>query len=128
MRSPSSLNTQPWNVYVVTGEPLERIRAENTRRNLERIPSTREFRGMENYEGVHRERQVGIAKQLFGARCIARADQHKRPDWVLRGLRQLVAPARIVVPYDRVLVGSDLAPFACGRVRTTGTGGLRDSG
>src|SRR3546814_7215261 len=56
MRSPSSLNTQPWNFYVVTGEPLERIRAENTRRNLERIPSTREFRGMENYEGVHRER------------------------------------------------------------------------
>src|SRR3546814_20654414 len=24
MRSPSSLNTQPWNFYVVTGEPLER--------------------------------------------------------------------------------------------------------
>ncbi|HZG33160.1 MAG TPA: nitroreductase family protein, partial [Sphingopyxis sp.] len=45
MRSPSSLNTQPWNFYVVTGDPLERIRAENTRRNLERIPSTREFRG-----------------------------------------------------------------------------------
>src|SRR3546814_10846777 len=88
MRSPSSLNTQPWNFYVVTGEPLERIRAENTRRNLERIPSTREFRGMENYEGVHRERQVGIAKQLFGAMGIARDDKPKRTDWVLRGFRR----------------------------------------
>src|SRR3546814_3248098 len=96
MRSPSSLNTQPWNVYVVTGEPLERIRAENTRRNLERIPSTREFRGMENYEGVHRERQVGIAKQLFGAMGIARDDKPKRTDWVLRGFRQFDAPACIV--------------------------------
>jgi len=27
MRAPSSLNTQPWNFYVVTGEPLDRIRA-----------------------------------------------------------------------------------------------------
>src|SRR3546814_17599946 len=36
MRSPSSLNTQPWNFYVVTGEPLERIRAEHTRRKIGR--------------------------------------------------------------------------------------------
>jgi len=118
MRSPSSLNTQPWNFYVVTGEPLERIRAENTRRNLERVPSTREFRGMENYEGVHRDRQVGIAKQLFGAMDIARDDKPKRIDWVLRGFRQFDAPACIVVTYDRILVGSDIAPFDCGAVAT----------
>ena len=31
MRAPSSLNTQPWNFYVVAGEPLNRIRAGNTR-------------------------------------------------------------------------------------------------
>ncbi len=118
MRSPSSLNTQPWNFYVVTGDPLERIRAENTRRNLERNPSTREFRGMENYEGVHRDRQVSIAKQLFGAMGIARDDRPKRTDWVLRGFRQFDAPACIVVTYDKVLVGSDIAPFDCGAVAT----------
>ncbi|WP_260583882.1 nitroreductase [Sphingopyxis sp. PET50] len=118
MRSPSSLNTQPWNFYVVTGEPLARIREGNTRRNLERIPSTREFRGMENYEGVHRERQVGIAKQLFAAMGIARDDKPKRLDWVLRGFRQFDAPACIVVTYDKVLVGSDIAPFDCGAVAT----------
>lgn len=118
MRSPSSLNTQPWNFYVVTGKPLARIRAENTRRNLERIPSTREFRGMENYEGAHRERQVGVAKQLFGAMGIARDDKPKRTDWVLRGFRQFDAPACIVVTYDKILVGSDIAPFDCGAVAT----------
>lgn len=118
MRSPSSLNTQPWNFWVVTGEPLARIRKENTRRNLERIPSTREFRSMENYEGVHRDRQVGIAKQLFGAMGIARDDKARRTDWVLRGFRQFDAPACIVVTYDRVLVGSDIAPFDCGAVAT----------
>ena len=26
MRAPSSMNTQPWNFYVLTGEPLDRIR------------------------------------------------------------------------------------------------------
>ena len=33
-RAPSSLNTQPWNFTVVTGEPLDRIREENARRTL----------------------------------------------------------------------------------------------
>ena len=35
MRSPSSMNTQPWNFTVLSGEPLDLIRAGNTERNLE---------------------------------------------------------------------------------------------
>ena len=37
VRSPSSMNTQPWHLYVVTGEPLDKIRKENTERNLSLI-------------------------------------------------------------------------------------------
>ncbi len=44
MRAPTSLNTQPWNFYVVTGEALDRIRAGNVERNLAGVPDTREFR------------------------------------------------------------------------------------
>ncbi|MGB2387986.1 MAG: nitroreductase family protein, partial [Henriciella sp.] len=44
MRAPSSMNTQPWNFYVISGEPLDRIRAGNTERNLAGIPHSREFR------------------------------------------------------------------------------------
>ena len=44
MRAPSSMNTQPWNFYVITGEPLNRIRAGNTERNMAGIPHSREFR------------------------------------------------------------------------------------
>ena len=65
MRAPSSLNTQPWNFYVVAGEPLDRIRAGNTERNLAGVPHSREFRIHGEYGGHHRERQIGIAKQLF---------------------------------------------------------------
>jgi hypothetical protein len=48
MRAPSSLNTQPWNFYVVAGAPLDRIRAGNTERNLAGVPSSREFAAMAN--------------------------------------------------------------------------------
>lgn len=115
-RAPSSLNTQPWNFTVVTGAPLDRIREENARRTLAGVPESREFRTGEQYGGAHRERQIEIAKQLFGAMEIARDDKEKRQDWVLRGFRQFGAPVSIVVTYDRVLLGSDIAPFDCGAV------------
>lgn len=118
LRTPSSLNTQPWNFTVLTGEPLDRIRQGNTERNLAGVPHSREFRLGEDYGGVHRERQIEIAKQLFGAMDIAREDKEKRHDWVLRGFRQFDAPVSIVVTYDRVLLGSDIAPFDCGAVTT----------
>ena len=118
MRSPSSLNTQPWNFTVVTGEPLDRIRQGNTERNLAGVPHSREFRLGQEYGGIHRERQIEIAKQLFGAMDIAREDKAKRHDWVLRGFRQFDAPVSIVITYDRVLLGSDIAPFDCGAVTT----------
>lgn len=116
MRAPTSLNTQPWNFYVLSGEPLDRIRAGNTERNLAGVPSSREFKGHENYQGEHRERQIEIAKQLFGAMGIAREDKEARLDWVLRGFRQFDAPVSIVVTYDKAIQDSDIAPFDCGGI------------
>ena len=116
LRAPSSLNTQPWSFHAVTGAPLDRIRAGNTERNLAGVPDSREFRSHGDYAGVHRERQIGIAKQLFAAMGIARHDQERRRDWVLRGFRQFDAPVSIVVTYDRAIHGGDIAPFDCGAV------------
>jgi nitroreductase len=116
MRAPSSLNTQPWNFYVVAGAVLDAIRAGNTERNLAGVPDSREFRGHGEYGGAHRERQIDVAKQLFGAMGIERHDQEKRRDWVLRGFRQFDAPVSIVITYDRSIHGGDIAPFDCGGV------------
>ena len=118
MRAPSSMNTQPWNFHVITGEPLARIRKGNTERILAGYPDSREFRKGNPFEGVHRERQVDVAKQLFGAMGIARDDKDARQDWVLRGFRQFDAPVCVIISYDRVLDGSDDAPFDCGAVTT----------
>ncbi|MEM9668411.1 MAG: nitroreductase family protein [Pseudomonadota bacterium] len=116
VRAPTSLNTQPWNFYVVTGAPLDRIRKGNVERNLAGVPDSREFRGGPGYQGVHRERQIEIAKQLFGAMGIERHDKEARQDWVLRGFRQFDAPVSIVITYDKSIHGSDIAPFDCGAV------------
>ena len=118
MRAPSSMNTQPYNFYVITGEPLEKIREGNTERMLAGVPQSREFRTGEGFEGKHRERQIGVAKQLFGAMGIERDDKEGRQDWVMRGFRQFDAPVCVIITYDKVLDGSDDTPFDCGAVAT----------
>ena len=112
------MNTQPWNFTVVTGEVLDRIRKGNTERNLAGVPHSREFRIGSPFAGQHRDRQVGVAKQLFAAMDIAREDTEKRQDWVLRGFRQFDAPVCIIITYDAVLADSDDTAFDCGAVTT----------
>ena len=116
MRAPTSLNTQPWNFYVVAGAVLDCIRLGNVERNLAGVPHSREFRMGPGHIGAHRERQIGVAKQLFAAMDIARDAQIKREDGVLRGFRQFDAPVSIVITYDRAIYGSHIAPFDCGGV------------
>ncbi|WP_197423574.1 nitroreductase [Novosphingobium sp. CCH12-A3] len=118
MRAPSSMNTQPWHFHVVTGESLNQIRQGNTERILAGEPDSREFRKGNPFAGVHRDRQVEVAKQLFGAMGIARDDAPARQDWVLRGFRQFDAPVCVIVTYDRELSGSDDTAFDCGAVTT----------
>jgi nitroreductase len=118
MRSPSSMNTQPYHFHVITGAPLDRIRKGNTERILAGEPDSREFRRGEPFTGVHRDRQVGCAIQLFEAMGIARDDKDARQDWVLRGFRQFDAPVCVIITYDRALDGSDDTPFDCGAVTT----------
>jgi nitroreductase len=118
MRSPSSMNTQPYHFHVITGEPLDRIRKGNTENILAGVPDSREFRRGEPFAGVHRQRQVGCAIQLFEAMGIARDDAEARQDWVLRGFRQFDAPVCVIITYDRELDGSDDTPFDCGAVTT----------
>ncbi len=116
MRAPSSFNNQCWNFTVVTGAPLDAIRRGNTEGILSGQPDSREFRRFDTVPDLHRGRQIAIAKQLFGAMGIERDDKEGRQDWVLRGFRQFDAPVSIVITYDRVLLGSDIAPFDCGAV------------
>lgn len=115
MRAPSSFNTQPWNMTVVSGDALDEIRKGNVERNMGGVPHSREIRVRHAYDdGPHRTRQIEVAKQLFGVMGIERHDKDARNDWILRGFRQFDAPVSIVITYDRSVHGDDVAPFDCG--------------
>ena len=104
MRAPTSYNTQPWNFFVVSGEALNKIRKGNVENIMAGVPESREPRSHGAYEDEHRARQIGVAKQLFGAMGIEREDKAGRQDWVMRGFRQFDAPVSVVVTYDLSLI------------------------
>ncbi len=118
MRAPSSMNTQPYRFYVVGGRALDAIRAGNTERMVAGVPQSREFRTGSAFAGAHRDRQIGVAKQLFAAMGIARDDADARQDWVMRGFRQFDAPVCVIITFDRALAESDDTAFDCGAVAT----------
>lgn len=113
--APSSMNTQPWHFHVVAGEPLDRIRAGNTERMMAGAKPQREIPVEGAYKGRHRDRQVGIAYQLFDAMGISE-DKEMRKDWMMRGFRQFDAPVSIVVTYDRDLELATVGHFDLGAV------------
>jgi len=114
--APSSMNTQPWHMHIVTGEPLERIRKGNTENMMAGVKPNRDFPMKEEYEGVHRQRQIDVAIQLFDAMGIARDDKPRRMDWVMRGFRQFDAPVSIVLTYDKYLEPAAISQFDLGAV------------
>ena len=101
--APSSMNSQPWHVHVLTGAPLDDVRRRNMEEMEAGVKSKRDIFTHGPYEGVHRERQVAIAKKLFAVMGIERHDQEQRKDWVRRGFRQFDAPVSIILTYDRCL-------------------------
>ena len=113
-RAPSSMNTQPWHLHVLTGKPLEAVRHGNTERMLAGMTPVREIEDYAAYEGKHRKRQIEIAVQLFEAMGIKREDAERRQDWVMRGFRQFDAPVSIVVCFDRSLLANTIAHFDTG--------------
>ena len=113
-RAPSSCNTQPWHLHVLTGKPLEAVRQGNTERMLAGVTPVREIEDYAAYEGEHRKRQIEIAVQLFEAMGIERRDAERRQDWVMRGFRQFDAPVSIVVCFDRSLLEDTIAHFDSG--------------
>ena len=114
-QTPSSMNTQPWHVHVVTGDVLDRIRTGNTERMLETGKPDREIRGHVRYEGAHRDRQKRVAAQLFEAAGIGWDDKELRQDWAMRGFRQFDAPVSVIGCIDRDLIDSTEAYFDLGQ-------------
>lgn len=115
-RAPSSMNTQPWEIAVVAGQVLDKIKQANIEKfDSGDIPSPDMFR--KPFTGKYRERQISIAVQLFQLMDIAREDRMKRTEWTRRGFQFLNAPAIIIVSIDKIL--DDAAQFDVGALAQT---------
>lgn len=114
-QSPSSMNTQPWHMHVVTGDVLDRIRAGNTERMITTGKPDREIRSHGRYENEHRDRQKRVAAQLFEAAGIGWENKEQRQDWTMRGFRQFDAPVSVIGCIDRDLEDSTEAYFDLGQ-------------
>jgi len=103
-RAPSALNTQPWEFIVLAGSVLENIKNGNLEMLNSGATPSPEFSFVAwPREGVYKERQVGLAMQLFELMGIDRKDKEKRNQWSQRGFRFFDAPAVIVISSDRLL-------------------------
>ena len=112
--APSSMNTQPWHVHVAAGAVLDEIRQRNMEAMANGASVNRDIPIHEAYQGIHRHRQVEIAKQFFATMGIAREDKERREDWVLRGFRQFDAPVSLVLTYDREMDPGAIGHFDMG--------------
>jgi len=117
IRSPSTMNTQPWEITVVTGEVLDNIRRGNIEMLNSGVKPHPEV-AHKPFEDKYRQRQVDLAIQIFQLMGIAREDKEKRAAWTQRGFRFFDAPAAIILSIDRSL-GELMAVFDAGALAQT---------
>lgn len=100
-RAPSAMNTQPWDFFVLTGEPLEKIKQDNITALRAGIPPKPEH-ALSGWpqDSVFRRRQVDLGKQLFTLMKIPRDDMAQRISWLERGFRYFDAPVAVIITYD----------------------------
>ena len=98
--TPSGMNTQPWEFVVASGKVLDQIREECGRLfYTDAIITNDMFR--KPFEGVYRQRQVDLAKEIFKLMGIAREDKEARKKWMMHGVRFFEAPCEMLVCADK---------------------------
>lgn len=113
IRTPSAVNTQPWEITVVCGETLDNIRRGNVENFSAGIPPEERA----EYSGIYKQRRIELAIDIFKLMGIQREDREKRNDWTLRGFRYFDAPVAIILSMDKTLcedtqAENDIGAFA----------------
>jgi nitroreductase len=101
-RAPSRENSQAWEVAVVTGEPLARMKQENVEMLASGVMPHPDVM-MNALEAAYRKRQVDLAIQIFQLMGIAREDKEKRAEWMQLGFRYFDAPVALILYADSSL-------------------------
>ena len=102
VRAPSSMNTQPWEFGVIAGDVLRKIKEENVKLLESGAPPSPDIKSG-GFDGIYKQRQIDLAKQLFGLLGISKEDKEKRVEWTKQGFRFFDAPAAIIGLCDKSL-------------------------
>jgi len=109
VRAPSGVNAQPWEFYVVKGRVLDELRkacVEQVRQGLDPepdLPLANKKRGEKGLQGVYRDRQVTVAKQIFEILGIGKGDDRAMQEYTESMYRFYDAPAAIILIMDESL-------------------------
>jgi len=76
--SPSWGNTQPWEFFVLMGDPLERFKKENRKLCMDEKPTSPEIPMPEIWPEALKKRYVGVGKSVLSSLDIARDDKAAR--------------------------------------------------
>jgi len=106
-RAPSAMNIQPWEFTVISGDILDKIKSAIVGKLNSGAPAQPDHLVVGwPQDSIYRQRQVGLAKQIFSIMDIKREDKEKRAEWFERGFRFFDAPAAIIITTDSILAES----------------------
>lgn len=114
VNAPSAMNTQPWEIAVVSGELLKKMGKDNVDLLASGTFPSPDVPSNEKFQDAYKKRQVGLAVQLFQLMGIAKDDQAARFEWMQRGFRFFDAPAAYILSHDAILDPGSLAYFDLG--------------
>ena len=101
--SPSWGNTQPWELFVVTGEALQKFKQANRQKCLNGEPPASEIEMPEVWPDTLKRRYTGVGKSVLTSLSIARDDVDGRNQYYGEMFNLFGAPCMIVVCLDRSL-------------------------
>jgi nitroreductase len=113
--APSNCNVQPWISHVVSGDALRRLSAALVEAGVRDEPVKPDFTADRKFLGVHRERQVDAAQQLYGAMGVERRDLTGRKTAYIRNHACFDAPHAVFVfmpGYFDVREATDIGMYA----------------
>ncbi len=101
--TPSWANTQPWEVYLAAGEPLQRLRSACIESFNSNQPPQQDLARPEKWPPQIEERMHELGKKRFELLGISREDDEARRTMSAGGIGFFAAPAVVFICMDRSL-------------------------
>jgi len=99
--SPSWGNTQSWEFYVITGEPLEAVKEANRRKIIEGVAPSPDIPMPLEWPDRMKARYMGVGKSVLTALDVARDDKESRSRYNADMFHLFDAPCLIIAVQDK---------------------------